>query len=155
MAEQKACEGPCTSEERCKIVDEIDRAVQRRDVDAVLKHVADDCVVELVGVRLTGKAGVRRWINWLYRTASTLSFSCDTMSLNGSTVWKEYDVHAKLRNGNSVRAKQVALTEFRGDKVQSIRVYFDRLAYAEGLADDFVSRRIVREMVDRSLEGLQ
>lgn len=41
-----------------KVAVELDNAIERRDTEAISACFANDCEIELLGIRLTGKQGV-------------------------------------------------------------------------------------------------
>lgn len=43
---------------------ELDEALEAGDLDRVVTCFAENCTVELLGVRLYGHKGVRRWLDW-------------------------------------------------------------------------------------------
>lgn len=44
---------------------ELDAALEAGDEDRVVACFAGDCELELLGVRLRGHGGVRRWLAWV------------------------------------------------------------------------------------------
>ena len=50
-----------------KAASDLDIAIESNDVERVVECFADDCEIELLGITLRGKDGVRKWMGWLYR----------------------------------------------------------------------------------------
>ena len=44
---------------------------------------------------------------------------------------------------------------FENSKIKSLRLYFDRLDFSGAVAKDVISKTIIKEIVNKSLEGLR
>ncbi|MGA1822685.1 MAG: nuclear transport factor 2 family protein [Thermoplasmatota archaeon] len=42
--------------------EELDKAIEKRDVESFLDLFSDDCEIEILGMKLEGKKGARKWI---------------------------------------------------------------------------------------------
>lgn len=131
-----------------------DKAISGKDYEGMLSAFADDCEIELLGVTLSGKEGVQRWIDWLFMYISEIEFEPITILVEGNVFFEEFIVHGKLEDGRSVSSKQAEVLIYEDYKIKSLRLYFDRLDFAEAVADGFISRRIVESLIKRTREGL-
>ena len=143
-----------SSEEARKVALALDNALENRDLQGVMDKFADDCEIELLGVKLFGKEGVRKWVNWMYEHVVELKFLPVTIMVEGTTFFEEFVVEAKFHDDEEARSKQTVVLEFENLKIKSLRMYFDRLDFSGAVAKDVVSRTIVRELIKKSLEGL-
>ncbi len=133
---------------------DLDKALESKDLQAIMEKFADDCEIELLSVKLLGKEGVRKWFNWMYTHVAKLEFLPVTIMVEGNTFFEEYIVKANFHDGEEARSNQAVVLVFENLKVKSLRMYFDRLDFSSSVAKDVISKTIVRELVKKSLEGL-
>ena len=137
-----------------RLAAEFDDAIERRDVESALSYLADDCTIELLGIALQGKEGARRWLRWLYAHLGEVKFEPLTIMVEGTTFFEEFVVVARLADGSEVRSRQAEVLEYRGEKIISLRLYFDRLDFAAAVAGGPLGRAVVGRLVRESLKGL-
>ena len=138
-----------------KLAMDLDDAIERRDVESVVAAFAEDCRIELLGITLRGRTGVRRWLDWYHSKLRSVKLTPITIMIEGNTFFEEFLVEATLKNGVTVMAKQSEVLVYETGKVKSLRLYFDRLEFAAAVARDFLSRSLVKKVVALSVEGLQ
>ncbi len=143
-----------SSEKICRVAMALDKALESKDLQAIMEKFADDCEIEFLSVKLLGKEGVRKWFNWIYKHVAEIEFLPVTIMVEGNTFFEEYIVKAKFQDGEEARSKQAVVLVFENSKVKSLRMYFDRLDFSSSVAKDVISKTIVRELVKKSLEGL-
>ena len=143
-----------SSEEIRKVAMDLARALESKDLEAVMEKFADDCEIELLSVKLSGKEGVRKWFNWIYTHVAEIKFLPVAIMVEGNTFFEEYIVEAKFHDGEEARSNQAVVLVFKNLKIKSLRMYFDRLDFSSAVAKDVVSKTIVRELVKKSLDGL-
>ena len=132
----------------------LDKALESKDLQAIVEKFADDCEIEFLSVKLLGKEGVRKWFNWIYKHVAEIEFLPVAIIVEGNTFFEEYIVKAKFHDGEEARSNQAVVLVFEGLKIQSLRMYFDRLDFSSAVAKDVISKTIVRELIKKSLEGL-
>ena len=137
-----------------KVAMDFDRAVENKDIEKVLSSFSDDCEIELLGQRLVGKEGVKKWIDWLYRHLDEVKFEPITIIVEGDIFFEEFIVRARLLSGVEVSSKQAEVLLYEDYKIKSLRLYFDRLDFAESVTKGFISKAIVEKFIKKSLEGL-
>jgi ketosteroid isomerase-like protein len=133
----------------------LDKALESKDLRAIIEKFADDCEIELLSVKLVGKEGVRKWFNWIYEHVDEIEFLPVTIMVEGSTFFEEYIVKAKFQDGEEARSKQAVVLVFENLKIKSLRMYFDRFDFSGSVAKDIISKTIIKEIVNKSLEGLR
>ena len=114
-----------------------------------------DCEIELLGMKLTGKEGARKWLNWLYSHANEIELVPVTIMVDGDTFFEEFIAEAKLHNGVVIRSKQAEVLLYENYKVKNLRLYFDRLDFADSVTKGFIGKAIVRQLIKTSLKGLK
>ena len=143
-----------SSEEARKVALALDNALENRDLQGVMDKFADDCEIELLGVKLFGKEGLGKWVNWMYKHVAEIKFLPVTIMVEGNTFFEEFVVKAKFHDGEEASSNQTVVLEFENLKIKSLRMYFDRLDFSGAVAKDVVSKTIVKELIKKSLEGL-
>ncbi len=132
----------------------LDEALVNKELKGVVERFADDCEIELLNVKLYGKEGAEKWFNWLFKHVAELKFLPVTIMVEGNTFFEEFVVEATFVDGEKARSKQAVVLVFENLKIESLRLYFDRLDFSSSVAKDVVSKTIVKELVKKSLEGL-
>jgi ketosteroid isomerase-like protein len=143
-----------SSEEIRRVAMALDKALESRDMQAITEKFTDNCEIELLGIKLFGKEGVRKWVDWIYMHVAEIKFLPVTIMVEGNTFFEEFVVEAKFPDGEEARSSQTVVLEFENLKIKSLRMYFDRLDFSGAVAKDVISKTIVRELIKKSLEGL-
>jgi len=84
------------SEEMRKIALDFDNALENKDREAILEKFTDDCEIELLSIKLNGKEGGEKWLDWLYKHVAEIKFLPVTVMVEGNTFFEEYVVEAKF-----------------------------------------------------------
>lgn len=138
-----------------RIAANLDKAAENRDVESILSSFSDDCEIELLGIKLAGKQAARRWLGWMYEHLSEIRFVPITIMVDGDTFFEEFVLKGKLHDGTEVESKQAEVLVYEKYKVKSLRLYFDRLDFADSVAKGPISKAIVRRLIRKSLKGLR
>ena len=134
---------------------DLDKAVERKNIPLILTSFAENCEIELLGIKLVGKEGVMKWINWVYEHLAELKFLPITIMVDGNTFFEEFVVKGKLHNGIEIQSKQAEVLVYENYKIKSLRLYFDRLDFADSVVTGFIGKTIVRQLIKKSLKGLR
>jgi ketosteroid isomerase-like protein len=139
-----------------EVAKKLDDALERKDIEFVVSCFSENCEIEVLGVHLRGKEGVRKWLTWLYKDVPTLEFEPVTIMVDKNVFFEEFIVHGTLQGGKAVQSKQAEVLLYDDDyKVKGLRLYFDRLDFADAVTRDFISKGIVRQIINLSLKGLK
>ncbi|MBN2229835.1 MAG: nuclear transport factor 2 family protein [Candidatus Thorarchaeota archaeon] len=130
---------------------DFDNAIESRDMDAIIEAFAEDYEVELLGITRSGKEGVRKWANWLFNSVPEIKFTPIIIMVDDGIFFEEFLVSGTLLDGQIVESKQSGVLVYEDYKIKSLRIYFDRLDFADFVATDFLSKRVVRMLKSRSL----
>jgi ketosteroid isomerase-like protein len=133
---------------------ELDNAIENKDVERILSGFSDDCEIELLGIKLTGKEGLTKWIDWMYTHLAEIKFEPVTIMIDRNVFFEEFILKGRLHDGTEVQSKQAEVLIFENYKVKSLRLYFDRLDFADSVAKGIISKALVRRVVRESLKGL-
>ena len=137
-----------------RVAADLDKAVENRNVELILSSFSDDCQIELLGIKLAGKEAARKWLAWMYQHLSEVRFVPVTIMVDGDTFFEEFILKGKLHDGTQVESKQAEVLVYENYKVKSLRLYFDRLDFAESVAKGPVSKTIVRRLIKKSLKRI-
>jgi ketosteroid isomerase-like protein len=143
-----------SSEAILKTALNLDKAIENRNFESVLSKFSVDCEIELLGAKLTGRDGVKKWMKWQFKHIAKVEFIPVTKMVSGNTFFEEYIAKAKLHDGEEIRSKQAVVLQFKDNMITNLRLYFDRLDFADAVAKDAISKAIVKEVVKKSTEGL-
>ena len=146
--------GDNSTEEIRKVAMALDSAIENKRLDAVLSCFSDDCEIEMLRNSLFGKAGVEKWFDWLFKNIRQIKFQPVVTMAEGNILFEEYIMRARLQSGPEVKSKQAEVLVFENDKIKSLRIYFDRLDFADAVARDPVSKAVVNRIIKKSLDGL-
>ena len=144
-----------SSDEIRRVAKELDDAVEQKDIEKVLSCFADDCEVELGGVTLRGKDGLRQGLTWLYDRLGTVEFEPVTILVEGDTFFEEFVMKTRKQPGAEFQTGAAEVLVYEDGRVKSLRLYLDRLALARALAKGVVEKWVVRKLDQLSLRGLE
>ena len=132
----------------------LDDAIEGGNVDEVMSYFSDDCEIELLGVKLSGKEGLRKAFDWIYKYLKDMVLVPITIMVDGDVFFEEFMVKAKVKGGKELQVKQAEVLVYEDYKVKSLRLYFDRLELADAFTSNALERVMVRQLVKESLKGL-
>lgn len=112
---------------------QLDEALEAGDLDRVVAFFAEDCTTELLGVRLHGHEGVRRWLGWVFAHVERIEFSPRFISVDGDTFIEEFGVVGTLAGGRRLKSQWAEILTYRDNLVTSLRLYFNPIDFAPAL----------------------
>ena len=122
---------------------DFDNAIEARDIGQMVDAFAEDCEIELMGITLKGKDGARKWSEWLCNSTPNIVFTPIIIMVEGNVFFEEFLVTGTLPNGTIVKSKQSEVLVYENYKIKSLRLYFDRLDFADLVAQGFFSKKVV------------
>jgi ketosteroid isomerase-like protein len=131
-----------------------DDAIERRDMNQVMSYFCDDSEIELLGIKLTGKEGLRKTFEWMYKYLKEMILVPITIMVDGDVFFEEFIVKAKVKGGKELQVKQSEVLVWEDDKIKSLRLYFDRLELADAFISNFLEQIMVGQLIKESLKGL-
>ncbi len=112
---------------------ELDEALEAGDSERVVACFSEDCTIELLGVRLRGHDGVRRWLDWVFGRVGHVEFTPRVISVDGDMLIEEFGVAATMAGGRRLESQWAEILTYRNDKVTSLRLYFNPIDFAPTL----------------------
>jgi ketosteroid isomerase-like protein len=132
----------------------LDDAIEGRNIEEVMSYFCDDCEIEVLGVKLTGKEGLSRAFGWMYKYLKGMVLIPITIMVDGNTFFEEFIVKTEVKSGKEIQVKQAEVLVYEDYKVKSLRLYFDRLELADAFTSNPVEQIMVNQIVKASLKGL-
>ena len=138
-----------------KLAKALDDAIENRKTEEVMSYFAETCEIELLGVKLTGKEGLRKAIRWIFRYLKEITLSPITIMIEGNTFFEEFFVRTTTKEDKEIQVKQAEVLVYDDEyKVKSLRLYFDRLELAVAYTSNLVEKMMINRLKKASLKGL-
>jgi ketosteroid isomerase-like protein len=138
-----------------KLAKALDDAIESRNNEEVISYFSDNCEIELPGIKLSGKQGLRKAVAWIYRYLKEIVLIPITIMVEENTFFEEFIVRAKIKEGKEIQAKQTEVLVYDDEyKVKNLRLYFDRLELAAAYASNPLEKMMISQLSKASLKGL-
>jgi hypothetical protein len=138
-----------------EIAKALDNAIEKHHVEELVSYFSEECEIQLSGITLTGHKGLRKSIDWMYTYLKEITLIPITIIIQGNVFFEEFIVKAKVA-GHNIEVRQAEVLIYSNDyKVESIRLYFDRLELVQNFPSNFIDRILIRRVSKESLKGLE
>ena len=133
----------------------LDDAIEKRDSEELISYFSDNCEIELLGIKLTGKEGLKTAIRWIFRYLKDITLSPITIMIERNIFFEEFSVRTKTKEGKEIQVKQAEVLVYNDEyKVKSLRLYFDRLELAATYTSNPIEKMMINWLSKASLKGL-
>ena len=133
----------------------LDDAIESRKTEEAISHFSDTCEIELLGIKLTGKEGLKTAIRWIFRYLKDITLSPITIMIERNIFFEEFSVRTKTKEGKEIQVKQAEVLVYNDEyKVKSLRLYFDRLELAATYTSNPIEKMMINWLSKASLKGL-
>ncbi len=112
---------------------ELDEALETGDLERVVGCFSEDCSIELLGVKVRGHSGVRRWLEWVFARVERIEFAPRVIGVDHDTLFEEFGVTGILADGRTLNSQWAETLTYRDDLVISLRLYFNPIDFAPTL----------------------
>ncbi|MBD3405516.1 MAG: hypothetical protein GF411_05195 [Candidatus Lokiarchaeota archaeon] len=138
-------------------VRELGDAVESMEIERIASMFTEDCKIYILNKELTGKEGVRAWLNWLFQNLVSISFEPITAAVKGDTFYEEFLVIGTMRSDEVITSRQaeVIVIDRESMKIKSLRLYFDRMDFLNSISTDPITRWASRRLKKRTRKGLE
>lgn len=134
----------------------LDDAIEKRNIEEIVSFFSVECEVELLGIKLTGHDGLKKAIGWMFRYLKEITLIPIAIIIQGNIFFEEFAVRARIQGGLKIEVKQAEVLVYGCDyKVESIRLYFDRLELARAFSSNCFDRMLIKRIIKGSLKGLE
>jgi ketosteroid isomerase-like protein len=138
-----------------KLAKALDDAIESRNNEEVISHFSDNCEIELPGIKLSGKEGLRKAVAWMYQYLKGIVLVPITIIVDGNTFFEEFIIRAKIKEGKEIQVKQTEVLVYDEEyKVKNLRLYFDRLELVAAYTSNPIEKMIINRLMKASLKGL-
>jgi ketosteroid isomerase-like protein len=134
----------------------LDEAIEKRDVEATMAFFSDDFEIEMIGLTLKGREGLKKALSWMFDCLKEIRIIPLTILIDGATFFEEFVLRSKTKRGKTLEVRQAEVLIYDLDyKVKSLRLYFDRLELGEVFASNIGERLVVKLLARASVKSLQ
>lgn len=133
----------------------LDNDLETKDIGKVIPYFSEDCEIELLGIMLRGLSGVRNWLEWFFDMFERIKFEPIVIMVQDDIFFEEFKITVFSKNNKKISVKMAEVLKYENYKIKSLRLYFDRLELAESVIDGFFTKKIIKAIKKKSLEGLE
>jgi hypothetical protein len=137
-----------------QLASDLDKDLESQNIENVIRYFSEECEIELLDITLRGTSGLKKWLNWFFSLFDTITFDPITIMVKENIFFEEFFINVSFKDGKKMKSKMAEVLKYENYKIKSLRLYFDRLVFAEAAVDGFLSRKIVKLLKKKSLEGL-
>ena len=133
---------------------DLDNTLEKMIIDDILPFFAADCEIIILEAKLTGREGARKWLKWMLAHVKEIKFEPIIIMVENDVFFEEFIVKATLHDGSKVESKWAEVLIYENYKIKSLRLYFDRLEFANSITKGPISKMIIKKIIKESLKGL-
>ena len=133
---------------------DLDRDLELQDVDKLIPYFSEDYEIEMFGLKFIGKKNLKKWLSWFFKLFESIKFEPLVIMVENNFFFEEFIIHATFVQGKKLSIKIAEVLEYENYKIKSLRLYLDRLEFADILTTGFLSKKLVKLIKKRSLKGL-
>jgi hypothetical protein len=137
-----------------KLAEELDNDLESQEVDTLLPYFSEDCEIEIFGLKIIGKQRLKNWLIWFFSLFDKIKFEPIVIMVEKNIFFEEFFIHVSFNQGKELSVKIAEVLEYQDYKIKSLRLYIDRLEFAEVIATGFFSKKIIRMIQKRSIKDL-
>jgi len=137
-----------------KLAADLDKDLELQDIDKLIPYFSDNCEIETLGLKLQGILNIKKWLNWFFTMFDSIKFEPIVIMVDKNIFFEEFIIHVIFNHNKKLNVKITEVLEYENYKIKSLRLYFDRLEFADIIAKGFVSKKIVKMIKKNSLKGL-
>ena len=125
------------------------------DVTKALSFLTEDAVWVAPQGTFKGAAGIKSYLTWMNQVAkdSKITETGIGIIVQGNTGVIEHNL-AGTTNGMKWEIPAMCIYEFRNDKIQTLRAFYDRLSQAKQAVKGPIAKLVVNSVVNGSVKGL-
>ncbi len=128
-----------------KLAMNFDNDLESKNLEKLPSYFSDDCQIELLGITLKGREGVNEWLTWLFENIEEIRFVIINVIVKDNILFEEYALNAVTNGGLKIQSRQAEVLEFdQCNKIHNLRLYFDRIDFANNLLQHSVSKQNVK-----------
>ncbi len=137
-----------------KLAADLDDDLEKQDVEKMVTYFSEDCKIEILGLELKGNINLKKWLNWFFNLFDTIKFEPLVIMVENNVFFEEFIIYVTFNQGKKLSIKIAEVLEYENYKINSLRLYLDRLEFAEIFTTGFLSKKVVEIIKKRSIKGL-
>ncbi len=137
-----------------KLTEDLDNDLEIKNINKLVPYFSEDCEIEILGLNLRGKTNLKKWLKWFFNLFDTIKFEPIVILVENNIFFEEFIIHVTFNHGKKLNVKIAEVLEYQNYKIKSLRLYLDRLEFADILTTGFLSKKLVKMIIKRSLKGL-
>ena len=137
-----------------KLAENLDNDLERKDIHNLILYFSEDCEIELFGLTLKGHNDLKKWLHWFFNLFDTIQFEPIIILVENNIFFEEFGIKVTYNQGKSLYIKVAEVLEYENYKIRSLRLYLDRLQFSDILSEGFFSKRVIKLIKKKSLNGL-
>ena len=137
-----------------KLAEDLDNDLELQDVDKLIPYFSEDCEIEIFGIKMKGKNELKKWLNWFFNLFDIIKFEPIVIMVENDIFFEEFIIQVSFKQGKKLSVKVAEVLEYYDYKIKSLRLYLDRLEFAEVFTTGSLSKKLVKLIKKKSLEGL-
>lgn len=137
-----------------KLAEELDDDLESQELDKLLPYFSEDCEIEIFGLKIIGKQRLKNWLIWFFSLFDKIKFEPIIIMVEKDVFFEEFFIHVTFNQGKELSVKIAEVLEYQDYKIKSLRLYIDRLEFAEVIATGFFSKKIIKLIKKRSIKDL-
>ena len=137
-----------------KLASDLDQDLEKMDIEALIPYFDENCEIELLGLSLKGIPGLKKWLKWFFESFSSIKFEPIVIMVEWNVFFEEFFIHGITNYQKKITGKIAEVLVYENYKIKSLRLYFDRLNFADASITGFLEKKIVKLIKSKSLKGL-
>ena len=137
-----------------KLASDLDNDLELKDIKKLVPYFSEECEIEMLGIKLKGRVGLNKWLNWFFTRFESIKFEPIVIIVERNIFFEEFYIHTSFKNGKQLSVKLAEVLEYEDYKIKSLRLYFDRLEFADAALNGFISKKLIKFIKKSSLKGL-
>jgi len=137
-----------------KLAEDLDNELELQIVDKMIPYFSEDCEIEIFGIKMKGKHELIKWLNWFFDMFDTIEFEPIVIMIENNIFFEEFIIHVSFKQDKKLSVKVAEVLEYDNYKIKSLRLYLDRLEFADIFTARSLSKKLVKLIKKRSLKGL-
>jgi hypothetical protein len=145
---------PQNKDKIIQLAAELDDDLEKKDINKLISYFSEDCEIELLGITLKNHQGVKKWLEWFFSSFKSIKFEPIVIMVENDIFFEEFVIQGITNNGNELNVKVSEVLIYENYKIKSLRLYLDRLLFADAAITGFIGKKIVNMIKKKSLNDL-
>ena len=73
-----------------KLASDLDNDLELQDIERLVPYFSGDCEIEMLGIKLKGKSGLKKWLNWFFAMFESIKFEPIVILVENNIFFEEF-----------------------------------------------------------------